>query len=107
MAVATTRPAVVPAPEPAFLVVDDVVKRFATPDRTITPVDHVSFTVTPAEFLSVFGPSCCGQRQLHPVQYHRRAYRRLRRQHRGCRRTRRRPPRLDRHGVPGGIDLSL
>ena len=65
MAVATTRPAdVVPATEPAFLVVDDVVKRFATPDGTITAVDHVSFTVTPGEFLSVIGPSGCGKSTL-------------------------------------------
>ena len=65
MAVATTRPAdVVPATQPAFLVVDDVVKRFATPDGTITAVDHVSFTVTPGEFLSVIGPSGCGKSTL-------------------------------------------
>ena len=65
MAVATTRPAdVVPATQPAFLVVDDVVKQFATPDGTITAVDHVSFTVTPGEFLSVIGPSGCGKSTL-------------------------------------------
>ena len=65
MAVATTRPAdVVPATEPAFLVVDDVVKQFATPDGTITAVDHVSLTVTPGEFLSVIGPSGCGKSTL-------------------------------------------
>ena len=65
MAVATTRPAdVVPATAPAFLVVDDVVKQFATPDGTITAVDHVSFTVTPGEFLSVIGPSGCGKSTL-------------------------------------------
>jgi len=65
MAVATTRPAdVVPATAPAFLVVDDVVKQFAIPDGTITAVDHVSFTVTPGEFLSVIGPSGCGKSTL-------------------------------------------
>jgi NitT/TauT family transport system ATP-binding protein len=65
MAVATTRPAdVVPATAPAFLVVDDVVKQFATPDGTITAVDHVSLTVTPGEFLSVIGPSGCGKSTL-------------------------------------------
>ena len=29
----------------AFLAVDNVVKRFETPDGPITAVDHVSFTV--------------------------------------------------------------
>ena len=48
----------------AFLVVDDVVKRFETPDGPITAVDHMSFTVAPGEFLAVIGPSGCGKSTL-------------------------------------------
>jgi NitT/TauT family transport system ATP-binding protein len=45
-------------------VVDNVVKRFDTPDGPITAVDHVSFTVEPGEFLAVIGPSGCGKSTL-------------------------------------------
>ncbi len=48
----------------AILVVDDIVKRFPTPDGIITAVDHVSLSVRPAEFLSVIGPSGCGKSTL-------------------------------------------
>jgi NitT/TauT family transport system ATP-binding protein len=48
----------------AFLVVDNVVKRFETPDGPIVAVDHVSFTVAPGEFLAVIGPSGCGKSTL-------------------------------------------
>src|SRR6266516_2589642 len=41
----------------AILVVDDIVKRFETPDGVLTAVDHVSFTVAPGAFLAVIGPS--------------------------------------------------
>jgi len=67
MAVATTSTRVIEdaaKPDAAFLVVDDIVKRFETPDGTMTAVDHVSFTVTPGEFLSVIGPSGCGKSTL-------------------------------------------
>jgi NitT/TauT family transport system ATP-binding protein len=47
-----------------ILVVDDIVKRFPTPDGVITAVDHVSFSVQPGEFLSVIGPSGCGKSTL-------------------------------------------
>ena len=47
-----------------ILVVDDIVKRFPTPDGVITAVDHVSFSVRPGEFLSVIGPSGCGKSTL-------------------------------------------
>jgi NitT/TauT family transport system ATP-binding protein len=52
---------------PAILVVDDIVKRFETPDGVLTAVDHVSFTVTPGEFVAVIGPSGCGKSTLFNV----------------------------------------
>ena len=55
-----------PAAEP-ILVVDDIVKRFETPDGPLIAVDHVSFNVTPGEFLSVIGPSGCGKSTLFNV----------------------------------------
>jgi NitT/TauT family transport system ATP-binding protein len=48
------------APEP-LLVIDDVVKKFQTPEGDVVAVDHVSFTVAPGEFLSIIGPSGCGK----------------------------------------------
>jgi NitT/TauT family transport system ATP-binding protein len=51
------------AAEP-ILVVDDIVKRFETQDGLLTAVDHVSFNVTPGEFVSVIGPSGCGKSTL-------------------------------------------
>jgi NitT/TauT family transport system ATP-binding protein len=69
MAVATTSTrlaegAAATSPDAAFLVVDDIVKRFETPDGGVTAVDHVSFTVAPGEFLAVIGPSGCGKSTL-------------------------------------------
>jgi NitT/TauT family transport system ATP-binding protein len=46
------------------LVVDDIVKRFETPDGVVTAVDHMSFKVAPGEFLAVIGPSGCGKSTL-------------------------------------------
>ncbi len=58
-------PRAAPIPKPdGILVVDDIVKRFPTPDGVITAVDHVSFAVRPGEFLSVIGPSGCGKSTL-------------------------------------------
>src|SRR6266568_8765904 len=51
----------------AILVVDDIVKRFETPDGVLTAVDHVSFTIAPGEFLAVIGPSGCGKSTLFNV----------------------------------------
>jgi len=54
-------------PGTAILAVDDIVKRFETPDGILTAVDHVSFAVMPAEFVSVIGPSGCGKSTLFNV----------------------------------------
>ena len=50
-----------------ILVVDDLVKRFETPDGVLTAVDHISFTVAPREFVGVIGPSGCGKSTLFNV----------------------------------------
>lgn len=50
-----------------LLVVDDLSKRFPTPDGTVTAVDHVSLSVRQGEFLSVIGPSGCGKSTLFNV----------------------------------------
>ncbi len=52
------------APPDAILVVDDIVKRFETPDGVLTAVDHVSLGVAPGEFVGVIGPSGCGKSTL-------------------------------------------
>ena len=36
------------APANAILTVDDIVKRFETPDGVLTAIDHVSLSVAPA-----------------------------------------------------------
>jgi NitT/TauT family transport system ATP-binding protein len=51
------------AAEP-ILVVDDVSKRFDTPEGPLVAVDRISFTVAPGEFLAVIGPSGCGKSTL-------------------------------------------
>jgi NitT/TauT family transport system ATP-binding protein len=53
--------------EDAILVVDDIVKRFETPDGVLTAVDHVSLSVAPGEFLGIIGPSGCGKSTLFNV----------------------------------------
>jgi NitT/TauT family transport system ATP-binding protein len=57
--VATRAGAAAPA-----LTVDDIVKRFETPDGAVTAVDHMSFNVAQGEFLAVIGPSGCGKSTL-------------------------------------------
>ncbi len=49
------------------LVVQDIVKRFDTPEGPLTAVDHVSLSVHPGEFLAVIGPSGCGKSTLFNV----------------------------------------
>jgi NitT/TauT family transport system ATP-binding protein len=52
------------AGDPAMLVVDDIVMRFATAEGAVTALDHMSLTVAPGEFLGVIGPSGCGKSTL-------------------------------------------
>src|SRR6266568_483888 len=52
------------APANAILTVDDIVKRFETPEGIVTAVDGVSLSVAPGEFLGVIGPSGCGKSTL-------------------------------------------
>jgi NitT/TauT family transport system ATP-binding protein len=54
------RPSAVAA-TPTLLVIDDLVKRFVTPEGPVLAVDHVSFDVGSGEFISLIGPSGCGK----------------------------------------------
>src|SRR5262249_49559734 len=85
----------------AILVVEDVVKRFETPDGVLTAVDHVSLSVAPGEFVGVIGPSGCGKSTLFNVIGG------LLARGDGGGRTRARAASCDRHDLPGGIDLPL
>src|ERR1700756_819530 len=51
----------------AILVVEEIVKRFETPDGVLTAVDHVSLSIAPGEFVGVIGPSGCGKSTLFNV----------------------------------------
>jgi NitT/TauT family transport system ATP-binding protein len=47
-----------------ILVVDDIVKRFHTPEGPLIAVDRMSLRVRQGEFLAVIGPSGCGKSTL-------------------------------------------
>jgi NitT/TauT family transport system ATP-binding protein len=55
------------APADAMLVVDEIGKRFETPDGVLVALDRISLTVAPGEFLGVIGPSGCGKSTLFNV----------------------------------------
>ena len=61
------RPAEAAASAKPILVVNDVSKRFETPEGPVIAVDHMSFDVAPGEFLAVIGPSGCGKSTLFNV----------------------------------------
>src|SRR5262252_10217125 len=61
---AASRPAAAPD---GILVVDNITKRFETPDGVLTAVDGVSLSVAPGEFVGVIGPSGCGKSTLFNV----------------------------------------
>jgi NitT/TauT family transport system ATP-binding protein len=68
MAAATVLAAVPPGPATAtanaILAVDNIVKRFETPEGVVTAVDGVSLSVAPGEFVGIIGPSGCGKSTL-------------------------------------------
>jgi NitT/TauT family transport system ATP-binding protein len=55
------RPASVTPGAAPVLRVEDLVKRFDTPEGPITAVDRVSFSVAQGELISLIGPSGCGK----------------------------------------------
>ena len=94
-----------PLPPQAILVVDDIVKRFETPDGVLTAVDHVSFSVAPGEFVGIIGPSGCGKSTLFNViggllDGYEGTVKVAGERVRG-------PHAIDRHDLPGGVHLSL
>ena len=48
----------------AILAVDNITKRFESPEGAIIAVDGVSLSVAPGEFVGVIGPSGCGKSTL-------------------------------------------
>jgi NitT/TauT family transport system ATP-binding protein len=58
---AASRPAA--APE-GILAVDNIIKRFETPEGVVTAVEGVSLSVAPGEFVGIIGPSGCGKSTL-------------------------------------------
>jgi NitT/TauT family transport system ATP-binding protein len=49
------------------LVIDDVVKQFATAEGPVVAVDHMSLDVAQGEFVAIIGPSGCGKSTLFNV----------------------------------------
>jgi NitT/TauT family transport system ATP-binding protein len=48
----------------AILAVDNITKRFETPEGAVTAVDGISLSVAPGEFVGIIGPSGCGKSTL-------------------------------------------
>ena len=67
MAVATALTAAKPSAAAAggtILAVDNIIKRFETPEGVVSAVDGVSLSVSSGEFVGVIGPSGCGKSTL-------------------------------------------
>jgi NitT/TauT family transport system ATP-binding protein len=50
-----------------ILKVEDVAKRFATPEGPLVAIERISLEVRPGEFLAVIGPSGCGKSTLFSI----------------------------------------
>ncbi|RIX98220.1 ABC transporter ATP-binding protein [Aureimonas flava] len=63
-AVMPSRMQAAPAAAAPILRVDQVVKRFETPQGPVIAVDRMSLDVAPGEFVTIIGPSGCGKSTL-------------------------------------------
>jgi NitT/TauT family transport system ATP-binding protein len=61
---AAVQPGPAAATAGAILAVDNITKRFETPEGAVIAVDGVSLSVAPAEFVGIIGPSGCGKSTL-------------------------------------------
>jgi NitT/TauT family transport system ATP-binding protein len=61
---AAVQPGSAAATAGAILAVDNITKRFETPEGAVTAVDGVSLSVAPGEFVGIIGPSGCGKSTL-------------------------------------------
>jgi NitT/TauT family transport system ATP-binding protein len=61
---AAVQPGPAAATAGAILAVDNITKRFETPEGAVTAVDGISLSVAPGEFVGIIGPSGCGKSTL-------------------------------------------